>query len=220
MYRELSSLSVETALQRLSSLPGCLLLESVKPNGASQQKTLGRYSFAMADPFESVVVPVGDRQPLAKIESLLKKYSAETIDGLPPMQGGVAGMFGYDLNRSFEKLDAAEHDEFELPAMVVGAYDVVIAWDHFENKTWLISQGFPETDPVARKKRAGERADFLEGLLLEAEPASSNSKSPALSEELGATRLAPQFSCGHPVLKQLTSDFFGRRLCCSRAKVH
>ena len=207
MYRELSSLSVETALQRLSSLPGCLLLESVKPNGASQQKTLGRYSFAMADPFESVVVPVGDRQPLAKIESLLKKYSAETIDGLPPMQGGVAGMFGYDLNRSFEKLDAAEHDEFELPAMVVGAYDVVIAWDHFENKTWLISQGFPETDPVARKKRAGERADFLEGLLLEAEPASSNSKSPALSEELGATRLAPQFSCGHPVLKQLTSDF-------------
>ena len=207
MYRELSSLSVETALQRLSSLPGCLLLESAKPEGASQPKTLGRYSFAMADPFESVVVPVGGQQPLAKIESLLKKYSAEPIAGLPPMQGGVAGMFGYDLNRSFEKVGSAEHDEFELPAMVVGAYDVVIAWDHFENKTWLISQGFPETNPAARKKRAAQRADFFEGLLLGDEPVVPSSKSPAPSQELTASCLAPQFSCGHPVLDKLTSDF-------------
>ena len=207
MYRELSSLSVETALQRLSSLPGCLLLESVKADGAIQSKPQGRYSFAMADPFESVVVPVGDQQPLAKVESLLKKYSAETIDGLPPMQGGVAGMFGYDLNRSFEKINAAEHDEFELPAMVVGAYDVVIAWDHFENKTWLISQGFPETNPAARKKRAARRADFFEGLLLEDEPIGSNSKAPTPSQVLAAARLSPQFSCGHPALDQLTSDF-------------
>ena len=51
------------------------------------------------------------------------------------MQGGVAGMFSYDLNRSFEKIGVAAHDEFELPAIVVGVYDVVIAWDHFENKT-------------------------------------------------------------------------------------
>ena len=207
MYRELSSLSVETALQRLSSLPGCLLLESVKADGAIQSKPQGRYSFAMADPFESVVVPVGDQQPLAKVESLLKKYSAETIDGLPPMQGGVAGMFGYDLNRSFEKINAAEHDEFELPAMVVGAYDVVIAWDHFENKTWLISQGFPETNPAARKKRAARRADFFEGLLLEDEPIGTNSKAPTPSQVLAAARLSPQFSCGHPALDQLTSDF-------------
>ena len=207
MYRELSSLSVETALQRLSSLPGCLLLESVKPEGPFQPKPLGRYSFAMADPFESVVVSAGGQQPLEKIESLLQRYSVETIDGLPPMQGGVAGMFGYDLNRSFEKIDAAEHDEFGLPAMVVGAYDVVIAWDHWENKTWLISQGFPETAPTARKKRAALRADFFEGLLLGGEPVGSNSNSSAPSQELSASCLAPQFSCGHPVLEQLTSDF-------------
>ena len=214
MYRELSSLSVETALQRLASLPGCLLLESVKPAGAIEQKSVvqkpfGRYSFAMADPFETVVVPVGDRHPLVAIEAMLEKYSAETIEGLPPMQGGVAGMFSYDLNRSFEKIDAAEHDEFELPAIVVGAYDVVIAWDHFENKTWLISQGFPETDPAAREKRAIERADFFEGLLCGTDEKGANCPAlvPEISPEISPSMLAPQFSCSHPTLKQLVSDF-------------
>ena len=211
MHKQLSNLSVETALQRLSALPGCLLLESVKPAGSLQRKPLGRYSFAMADPFESVVVRVGSKRPLAEIDSLLNKYSTDLIDGLPPMQGGVAGMFSYDLNRSFEKIPAAKHDEFGLPAIVVGAYDVVIAWDHFENKTWLISQGFPETEPAAREKRAAERAEFFERLLCGGDDASAEDGDTAkrftASEDLEAKDLAPQFSCLHRTLEQLTSDF-------------
>ncbi len=209
MYRQLPPIDVQVALQRLSSLPGCLLLESVQPAGALERKPLGRYSFAMADPFESVVVPVGCQDPLAEIQSLLEKFSTETIDGLPPMQGGVAGMFSYDLNRSFEKVNAAAHDEFELPAIVVGAYDVVVAWDHLENKTWLISHGFPKTVAVDREKRAAERADFFEGLLFgDVELTNQDSTNhPAPSKSLPEKKLAPQFSCSHPVLGQLTSDF-------------
>ena len=209
MFRQLSPIDIQVALQRLSSLPGCLLLESVQPVGTIDRKPLGRYSFAMADPFKSVVVPVESPDPLAEIKSLLEEYATETIDGLPPMQGGVAGMFSYDLNRSFEKIGVAAHDEFELPAIVVGVYDVVIAWDHFENKTWLISQGFPETEPAAREKRAGERSDFFESLLFGdtdvAEHESTNCPAPA--KDLAAKNLAPQFSCSHPTLDQLTSDF-------------
>ena len=122
MFRQLSPVDIQVALQRLSSLPGCLLLESVQPVGTIDRKPLGRYSFAMADPLKSVVVPVESPDPLAEIKSLLEEYATETIDGLPPMQGGVAGMFSYDLNRSFEKIGVAAHDEFELPAIVVGVY--------------------------------------------------------------------------------------------------
>ena len=163
----------------------------------------------MADPFESIVVPVGDTQPLAKIESLLVRFKTDTIAGLPPMQGGVAGMFSYDLNCSFEKIPAAAKDEFTLPAIVVGAYDVVVAWDHFENKTWLISQGFPELEPAAREKRAAERADFFEEVLsgdtvLEASTLASNAST---SANLHAKSLASQFTCSHQTLDQLTSNF-------------
>ena len=55
-HRQLSEVSVEQALQRMAALPGCLLLESVKPEGISECKPLGRYSFLMADPFDSIVV--------------------------------------------------------------------------------------------------------------------------------------------------------------------
>ena len=208
-HRQLSELSVEQALQRMAALPGCLLLESVKPEGTLERKSLGRYSFLMADPFESIVIPVGDEQPLVEIESLLARCKTDTIAGLPPMQGGVAGMFSYDLNRSFEKIPAAAEDEFELPAIVVGAYDVVVAWDHFENKTWLISQGFPKTEPAAREKRASERADFFEQMLVEdtvlEEPRLTSCES--TSANLSAKSLAPQFPCGHGTLDKLTSNF-------------
>ena len=192
----------------MSALPGCLLLESAKPVGSLERKPLGRYSFLMADPFETIVVPVGDRQPLTKIESLLTQYATDTIAGLPPMQGGVAGMFSYDLNRSFEKVPAARHDEFGLPAIVVGAYDVVIAWDHLKNKTWLISQGFPETDPASREKRAAERADFFHDVLFsDEEPKGQLPVVVESSANLATTSLAPQFSCSHRTLDQLTSNF-------------
>ena len=207
MHRQLSELSVEQALERMSSLPGCLLLESVRPVGTVERKPLGRYSFLMADPFETIVVPVGDKQPLQKIESLLTRYATDPIAGLPPMQGGVAGMFSYDLNRSFEKIPAARHDEFELPAIVVGAYDVVIAWDHFENKTWLISQGFPETHSATQEKRAAERADFFEQVLSgNAESMASGLAGSAEPTKLPAD-LARQFPCDHRTLEQLSSNF-------------
>ena len=161
----------------------------------------------MADPFESIVVPVGDERPLAKIESLLTRYKTDSIPELPPMQGGVAGMFSYDLNRSFEKISAAEHDEFQLPAIVVGAYDVVVAWDHFENKTWLISQGWPETDAAAREKRSAERADFFEEVLFGDADLEAQAPASGPATNLTAANLAPEFSCSHRTLDRLTSDF-------------
>ena len=50
-----------------------------------------------------------------------------TIDGLPPFQGGAAGLFAYDLNRSLERIARPRADEFQVPALAIGLYDVVVA---------------------------------------------------------------------------------------------
>ena len=34
------------------------------------------------------------------------------IDGLPPFQGGLAGLLSYDLNRRLERIAAPRFDEF------------------------------------------------------------------------------------------------------------
>ena len=131
---------------------------------------LGRYSFLMADPFRFIVAQVGQENALAELSAVLQEYQLETIPDLPPMQGGLAGLFSYDLNRSFERIPSARTSEFDLPAIAVGAYDVVLAWDHWEGNCWLISQGLPETDPDRRARRAEQRASYFKRLLNDTSP--------------------------------------------------
>jgi para-aminobenzoate synthetase component 1 len=63
----------------------------------------------------------------------------------------------YDLNRAWERLRLPRCDEFQLPALAVGVYDWVLAWDHAQGRAWIISQGFPETEPARRTARAAQR---------------------------------------------------------------
>ena len=66
-------------------------------------------------------------------------------------------MFSYDLNHSLERLPASRFDEFGVPALAVGLYDVVLAFDHQAQRAWLISQGLPELESSARRQRAEQR---------------------------------------------------------------
>ena len=152
---------VPQSLSALSDLPGVLLLESTRQIETAKGQPLGRYSFLMADPFDWIVLEDLAEDPFEKIRSLLKQFGSETDPDLPPMQGGLAGLFSYDLNRSFEAIPPAKFDTFAVPAIVVGAYDTVIAWDHQTNEAWVISQGFPEKKPALRNRRAKERVDFF-----------------------------------------------------------
>jgi para-aminobenzoate synthetase component 1 len=54
-------------------------------------------------------------------------------------------------------LPRAARDEFAVPDLALGFYDWVLAWDHEQDRAWLLSTGFPETTPAARRRRAGER---------------------------------------------------------------
>ncbi len=70
-------------------------------------------------------------------------------------------MLSYDLSRSLERIAPAQHDEFGLPGMAIGLYDVVFAFDHQRGRAWAISQGAPECDPGARQHRARERLSYF-----------------------------------------------------------
>ena len=64
-----------------------------------------------------------------------------------------------------ERVPSAAIDEFRIPALAVGLYDVVIAFDHERRAAWLISQGFGGRDELSRRElAAGRLAKFRERL--------------------------------------------------------
>lgn len=196
--------SVVDAFNALRSKPGCLLLDSAMQIETSAGKPLGRYSFLMADPFDWVIKEVGAGNPLQKIRSSLKAWRCETIPNLPPMQGGWAGLLSYDLKHSFEDIPAAKFDPFKIPAIALGCYDVVIAWDHEQDRAWIISQGMPETESAARTTRANDRAKQIMDWLQSPEQQTDSDASftPGAQDIAPA---APQYSTGGP--EGLTSNF-------------
>ena len=150
---EISGVDPEDAFRRLASHPYCAFLDS-----ARQTPQLGRYSFIAAEPFAIICEQNGDRG-LGRLQRLLASFSAPCVDGLPPFQGGAVGLFSYELSKSFERLPTSCYDEFSIPAVAVGLYDVVVAFDHEEERSWVISQGFPETESSPRRNRARLRAE-------------------------------------------------------------
>ena len=119
-----SAPTVEDAFLAFGQEKGLLLMHS-----AGQSGTLGRYSFLMADPFDSIVANDADTSSdvLTQIKQQLNKWKTPQIPDLPPMQGGIAGLFSYELNSAFEDVPQAKHNPFPVPALVLGLYDCVIA---------------------------------------------------------------------------------------------
>ena len=194
---------VESALVCLAQQPHSLLLDS-----ALRDPRLGRYSFLTADPFEFLTLPADGTDGLAIVESRLREFRAASRTDLPPFQGGAAGLLSYDLARSLERVPPVRFDEFQIPAVAIGLYDIALAIDHAEHRAWLISQGFPETDLSRRLARARERAKQFQALL-ESPPRAMRPKSPTPRDNapLVVGDLAPTFAV--PGTPGLLSNFTG-----------
>jgi para-aminobenzoate synthetase component 1 len=199
LVEELSpSLDVGDALAAFADQPGLVLLES-----ALVREPTGRYSFLTADPFEVHVVErvAYGSDPLGLIRRRLGELETAPVSGLPPFQGGAAGLLSYELGTAFERIRRARHDEFQLPDLAVGLYDWVIAWDHLERRVWIISQGFPAIGPVERERRACQRLDFVRGRLA----SNGTPRVVVAPERLSAASLSSQFAA--PGLEGLLSNF-------------
>ena len=75
-------------------------------------------------------MPADGSDGLAILAARMQQWQTAPVPDLPPFQGGAAGLFSYDLSRSLERIAKPRYDEFQVPAMAIGFYDVVIATDH------------------------------------------------------------------------------------------
>ncbi len=164
--------------ERLAGRAGLIFLDSCSDAqgdagpGGGFAAGLARYSFVTADPIDAIVVDAGDVREgaaaaVAELRSRLAAMGAVTIPGLPPFQGGYAGLLGYEFGLGLLGVDSPAAEACAVPAVMLNAYDVVAAFDHESRSGWIISQGLVADPrlprgPVARRGRAEARlASFL-----------------------------------------------------------
>jgi para-aminobenzoate synthetase component 1 len=133
----------------------------------------GRYSYLCADPFQVLAVDEagvtldGTLVPgdaFSILAGQLARFPLPAGSSPVPFAGGAVGFFGYELGGLLERLPR-RHGASPLPDMVMGFYDVVLAYDAWEQRAWILSSGFPETEPDARHARAQARAAALRARL-------------------------------------------------------
>jgi len=143
-------------------------------DSALASEPLGRYSFIAAEPFQLLEAKDGQVRldgrpiagdPFALLRAELARYPLAAVPGLPPLQSGVVGYFGYELARHLERVPAAPLDDMGFPDLALGFYDVIVAFDHRDRRAWILSSGHPERDPAARRERAQERLRRIEARL-------------------------------------------------------
>ena len=221
--------NIPLLLRRFAGAPYALFLDS-----ARRDSQLGRYSYLTADPFEvirsrggRVLVSQPGREhrviretdPLAVLAARLARWPAERLAELPPFQGGAAGLFSYDLCHHIEKLPRPGLDEFELPDLAVGLFDWVVALDHEQRRSWIVSTGIPAEGSAQRHDFAQDRVAQVREWLADRSAAGMTTPD-ATAVRLGATsirnasaRLSPeslarQFPIGHAAgSPSLTSNF-------------
>ena len=139
----------------------------------------GRHSFIAASPFSTlsskngVVILDGHRRlgsPFTVLRQELARHAMESLPGLPPLQGGAVGYFGYELVQHLERVPLAAADDRQFPDLVLGFHDVIVAFDHHDRRAWILSSGLPESDPVRRRRRARSRLEEMAARLATARP--------------------------------------------------
>ncbi len=160
--REIVCFEPSALALRLKGERHLTLLESVM-----RSEHLGRYSFLACNPKSTLKVTSegtfldGVKQDLPAL-SLIDRIVAENrqrhLPGLPPFQGGLAGYIAYDFGRSLEP-NAKIPDFAPLcPDLVLHHFDCVAAFDHMQERAWIIAADPAEADALedllSRKPRA------------------------------------------------------------------
>ncbi|MFO0865197.1 MAG: aminodeoxychorismate synthase component I [Gemmataceae bacterium] len=164
LVEEATGLEPWEACRRLADRPHLIFFDS-----ARLLEHLGRYSFVATDPIAWLTSRHGqvrkngkrlaETNPFDVLQAESARFRRASLPGLPPFQGGIAGLFGYGLGRHIERLPQSAIDEFRVPDLAVGIYDWVIAFDHLERRSWIISHGLSGSTRSERLRAAKERID-------------------------------------------------------------
>ena len=132
----------------------------------------GRYSFVGRRPLATLTargtsvdaagrlgVDSSDQGILSAIEDLLSRFHSPTLDGLPPLHGGLVGYLGYDVVREIERLPAVPPDDLGHPDAALVVIGQFAAFDHWRQRIVLIDNVVvPESADRATLARAYEDA--------------------------------------------------------------
>ncbi len=141
-------------------------------------RKLGRYSIIGSDPFlvlktrgSNITLIQGDEtksltgNPFDVLEDLLGDYRLDFHTPLVPFIGGAVGYLSYDLCHFIERLPSTAVDDLNLPECYLGFYDLALAFDNLENKTYIVSTGFPEIKWAKRMSKAVKRLNEIKNRL-------------------------------------------------------
>lgn len=165
----------ERIMRGLAECPGLVCFDSSSagtPSEAAGQAEaaaleLARFSFLAADPIFTWSLPpaAGNdssdqlRLILGEARRVLIDCRCPTIPGLPPFQGGLAGLLSFDAGLAHLGVPVTAARPAQLPQIQLGLYDVVFAFDHQRERAWAISQGLPAGGQAARRQRSRQRLE-------------------------------------------------------------
>lgn len=139
----------------LADRPYTLFLDSANRNHPD-----AKYSYLTFDPVEIITLDdCGEHDPFSYVQNRIAHWhdqlQPEHNPNLPPFQGGAAGLFGYDLARTIEKLPNTAAPS-GTPELAIGIYNKVIAFDHEQNEAWFIEHRQPNCIP----RGSGDLSEF------------------------------------------------------------
>lgn len=180
---------------------------STAPDSANETlaEPIGRYSFLTADPVAKLRAFVGDEDPWPVLRRWAMLLPQDKSVDLPPFQGGIAGLWGYEAAVWLEEVGVAFVDDLPTPAVSVGVYDWVICYDSVSGSSCLISQGFRGEDFARDATFAQSRIDQVLAWLAEPLPAPRLPASPNSSAD---TPRARSVACAFDTSREgVTSNF-------------
>ncbi len=166
-----------SAFLKLRGSGPTFLLES-----AEQGLRFGRWSFIGVHPRSRLVLRDGEfsvdgetrecDDPYRAVAREVASYSQAPLPGLPPFTGGAVGLFGYDLVRWVEPLGDPNPDPVGLPDLALVITGALVAFDHLNHRTTILSNVFldGDEDVDAAYARAASVIDEIRAALAGAVP--------------------------------------------------
>ena len=142
---EIDWIAPEAVFAPVADQPGALWLDS-----SDNDHPAGRYSFIMADAEQVIVKQAHEAKAgFDAIDRLLhvrthawRNLPPDMDAMLPPFRGGIAGMLAYDLGAGLDNaLQIKAQDRLGLPAMALGVYGSVLAFDHRQGRCFILLTG-------------------------------------------------------------------------------
>ncbi len=208
--------SITRAFEALKHLPGVLWLDSASsdrsPDSRHSAGQLGRYSFLTAAPIRTLSARIGDPNPWPELDAWCRELPTNGRDDLPPFQGGIAGVIGYEAATWLEDVPPAARDDLPTPAVCLGLYDWTIAADHLTAQAWIVCQGFGAAAETDRVRDASRRLEEVMAWL-DAAPREASAGLPVARSGVESPLCVEGFPTPHPgILSNFAEGEFASRV--------